>query len=83
MVVEDESLVRMATSGSLRDEGLDVIEAADTDEAIRLLSVVSVDAVFSDVTMPGTMDGIGLAKWIQDHLPAVTALLTSGAAGAV
>ena len=61
--VVDETLVRIATSDSLRDEGFDVIEAEDADEALRLLSAVSVDAVFSDTRE----DEIRLSELLPDN----------------
>ncbi len=54
LVVEDEMLIRIMVSDSLRDAGLNVIEAFNADEAIRILhSGVKVDLMLSDVRMPG------------------------------
>jgi DNA-binding NtrC family response regulator len=50
LIVEDDSLLRITTASYLRDEGFDVIEAADADQAIRVLGYTAVDAVFSDVS---------------------------------
>ena len=79
LVVEDEDMVRMPMAGYLRDCGYNVLEAADAREAIRTLDAEEpVSLVFSDVRMPGGMDGIGLAEWCRSHHPAVPVLLTSG-----
>ena len=68
----------MATAEELRERGFDAVEARDADDALRLLKARHVDAVFSDITMPGSMDGIGLAKWVREHKPAVKVVLTTG-----
>jgi CheY-like chemotaxis protein len=68
LVVEDEVLIRMAISQYLRECGYRVIEAADADEALQVLkSEHPVDLVLSDVEMPGSLDGFGLAQWIRKN----------------
>ena len=79
LVVEDEFLVRMATADHLRVKGFDVVEARNADDAVRILGTTPVDAVFADITMPGRMDGMALAKWVQQHKPVTKVILTSGA----
>jgi CheY-like chemotaxis protein len=65
----------------LRECGYDVIEASGADEAIRVLQAdVRIDIVFSDVNMPGSMDGFGLAQWVRRERPWLRVILTSGAA---
>ncbi len=79
LVVEDEALVRMPIAEYLRDCGYNVLEAGDAGEAIHLVDANEpVDVVFSDVRMPGTMNGFDLARWIRAHHPEVQVLLTSG-----
>lgn len=81
LIVEDEVLVRMVVAEYLRDCGFMVIEAGSADEALRLFKAdVEVDVVFSDIQMPGEMDGFGLAQWLRQHHPDVNVILTSGAA---
>jgi CheY-like chemotaxis protein len=81
LVVEDEVLVRSIVAAYLRERGFDVIEASGADEAIRVLQAgVRVDIVFSDVNMPGSMDGFGLAQWVRRERPWLKVILTSGAA---
>jgi len=78
LVVEDDILVRMPIAQYLRDCGYKVIEASNADEAMQVLlhQGTSVDVVFSDIDMPGAVDGFGLAKWIREHRPGLEVLLT-------
>jgi CheY-like chemotaxis protein len=78
-VVEDEFMVRMPIAEYLRDCGYNVLEAADAAEAIAAVNAEGpVSLVFSDIRMPGQMDGFALAEWFQSHYPTVPVLLTSG-----
>lgn len=68
LVVEDEPLIRIFLSDLLRDEGLHVTEACTADEAADLLKDREFSAVFTDVTMPGRMDGLELAQHVcREH----------------
>jgi len=79
LVVEDEVMVRMPIAEYLRDCGYNVVEACDADEAIAaVVESGPVNLVFSDVRMPGRMDGFGLAEWFRTNYPDVPVLLTSG-----
>jgi DNA-binding response OmpR family regulator len=80
LLVEDELLIRHVIADYLRDCGFKVYEAASADEAISLLMSpeVSVELVFSDVQMPGSMDGFGLARWVRTNRPGVGVILASG-----
>jgi len=83
LVVEDEVLVRMVIAEYLRDCDYMVIEAGSAVEAVALFKAdVEVDVVFSDIQMPGTMDGFALSKWVRQNRPGVKVILTSGAASA-
>ena len=77
LVVEDEVLVRMPIAQYLRDCGYKVIEASNAGEAIQVLlhQETPVDVVFSDIDMPGAVDGFELAKWIHEHRPGLDVLL--------
>jgi DNA-binding response OmpR family regulator len=79
LVVEDEVLIRLAIAEYLRECGYKVHEATHAAEAVAVLesSEVSVDVVFSDVVMPGEMDGFGLARWVRANRPGVEVILTS------
>ncbi len=64
LLVEDEVLIRLTVADYLRDCGYHVIEASNAQEALSVLtSDIDIDIVFSDVQMPGTIDGFGLARW--------------------
>ncbi|TKW73730.1 MAG: response regulator, partial [Bradyrhizobium icense] len=59
LIVEDEQLIRMDAADMIRDLGFKVLEAANADQAIALLETnLDIAAVFSDVQMPGSMDGL-------------------------
>jgi DNA-binding response OmpR family regulator len=76
LVVEDEVLVRVAVADELRQQGHGVIEAASTDEALRVLrSELAVDLVITDVRMAGSLDGISLIRTIKSEFPGVKLLL--------
>jgi DNA-binding response OmpR family regulator len=80
LLVEDEVLIRMATSDYLQECGFKVLEASTAAEAITMIQGTEspIDIVFSDIRMPGEMDGFGLARWIREHRPGMAVLLTSG-----
>jgi CheY-like chemotaxis protein len=78
-VVEDEPFLRETTSLYLEDCGFSVLQAGNADQAMELLQKHEhVGAVFSDIQMPGSVNGLGLARWIAEILPDVKVLLTSG-----
>jgi DNA-binding response OmpR family regulator len=85
LVVEDEILIRMLIAGYLRDCGFKVIEAANGDEAFVVLQQadVAIDIVLSDVDLPGTLDGFGLAQWIRQNRPGMDVILAGSPARAV
>lgn len=79
LVVEDEPFLRIAFCDDLRAAGFSVIEAASADEALDCLrSGLLVEVVFSDIQMPGRLDGIGLARQLRRERPDLTIILTSG-----
>ncbi len=79
LVVEDEVLIRLMVSDELRDAGFRVVEAANADDAMAYLQAGEpADLVFSDVRMPGSMDGIALAEKLRSDFPRVRIVLTSG-----
>jgi two-component system, response regulator PdtaR len=78
LVVEDETLLRITIADQLRDAGLAVLEASDADEAIKLLAARSdIGVVFTDLRMPGQIDGNGLIRIIRDRYPHVRVMAAS------
>jgi len=81
LIVEDEFLLRTDAALFLEDAGFDVYEASNADEAITLLELHgNIRAVFTDIQMPGSMDGLKLAHYIRGRWPPVKLILTSGRA---
>lgn len=79
LIVEDEPLLRMDAAGFIEEAGFEVLEAAHAEEAVAILeSRHDIAAVFTDVEMPGTMDGIGLAHAVRDGWPLVMIMVASG-----
>jgi CheY-like chemotaxis protein len=79
LIVEDEFLIRTYAAEVIRDAGFRVIEASDADEAIVILeSRMDIRVVFTDIHMPGTMDGLKLAHAVRDRWPPVHIIATSG-----
>ena len=79
LVVEDEALVRMDIGLLLDDEGFQVLEASNADDAISLPDAhPEVRLMFTDIDMPGSMDGLKLAAAVRDRWPPVKIIVTSG-----
>jgi CheY-like chemotaxis protein len=80
LLIEDDFSTRYTAALYLREIGYRVIEAANAAEAISVFaSGTYVDFVFSDINMPGTLNGLGFAQWLAKYHPSVPILLTSGA----
>lgn len=79
LVVDDEALLRLHASDLLEEAGFDVIEAPNADTAIRILEERDdVRVLFTDVQMPGRLDGMELARQVHSRWPQVVLLVTSG-----
>lgn len=79
MVVDDEVLIRLMAVDILHDAGFEVVEACSADEAVDLLAAgIAVDVLFTDVNMPGTIDGLGLTAYVKGTHPTLPVILTSG-----
>jgi CheY-like chemotaxis protein len=79
LVVEDEILIRMAVADSIADGGFVVYEAANADQAIRMLEQHNdIRVLFTDIDMPGSMDGLKLAVAVRHRWPPVKIVITSG-----
>ncbi len=78
LIVEDEVLIRMLLADTLLDEGYEVIEAGNVLEAVAILGQRKIDAVVTDVDMPGGLSGFDLAQMISDTLMNVPIIIASG-----
>ncbi|MGI2031786.1 response regulator [Rhizobium panacihumi] len=79
LVVEDEPLLRIMAVDLVEDAGFEALEAANADEAIKILECRSdIRVIFTDIDMPGSMDGLLLAAAVRDRWPPIKIILTSG-----
>ncbi|WP_291870001.1 response regulator [Bradyrhizobium sp.] len=79
LVVEDELLIRMNAVEMIEGAGFDVVEADDADQAIAILeSRPDIRVVFTDIQMPGSLDGLKLARLVRDRWPPIMIIATSG-----
>ena len=79
LIVEDDFLIRMHAAEMIADAGFDSVEAASADEAILVLEVrLDITVVFTDIQMPGSMDGLILAAAIRGRWPPIKIVATSG-----
>ena len=81
-MAEDEPLIRFMVADALLDSGFQVIEVSYAEEALRVLAdrAASIDMIFTDVHMPGTVNGLALASHASVHWPWISLLVTSGRA---
>ncbi len=83
LVVENEAIIRIELAAQLSDMGLQVLLASDADQAIALLDAhQDIYALLTDVTMPGSMDGLRLAHHVRNRWPPIKIVATSGRMGA-
>jgi len=79
LIVEDELLLRISAAEMVADAGFEVVEAGNADEAIAILEArPDIHIVFTDIQMPGSMDGLKLAHFVRDGWPPVKLVATSG-----
>ncbi|MBR1090069.1 response regulator [Bradyrhizobium manausense] len=79
LVVEDEMILRMRAVDIVEDAGFHSVEAVNADEAISILESRSdISLLFSDIQMPGSMDGLKLAHAVHDRWPSIKIILVSG-----
>ena len=79
LIVEDEFLLRMDSAEMIENAGFEVIQAGNADEAIAILQArPAIHVIFTDVQMPGSMDGLKLARFVRNHWPPIKILATSG-----
>jgi hypothetical protein len=78
LVVEDNASLRQIVMRRLKDMGYQVIAAEDADKALLLMDSEKIDLLLTDIVMPGTMNGIALARLVQTRWPRTRIVLTSG-----
>ena len=79
LVVEDEMLLRMRAVDMVEDAGYIPVEAVDADEAVAILESRSdIALMFTDIQMPGSMDGLKLAHTVRERWPPIKIMLVSG-----
>jgi two-component system, response regulator PdtaR len=79
LIVEDELLIRMDSAEAIENAGFEVIQAGNADEAIVILTTrPDIHVVFTDIQMPGSMDGLKLARFVRDRWPPIKIVATSG-----
>lgn len=84
LIVEDDVLLRMLASEAFRDQGFIVVEAESADQALSYLRAgAPAQMVFTDVQMPGILDGAALARALSRDFPGVRVVVTSGSSSPV
>jgi CheY-like chemotaxis protein len=79
LIVEDEFLLRSHAVEMIAGAGFEVVEAANADEAIEILETrQDITVVFTDIQMPGSMDGLKLARAVRGRWPPIKIVATSG-----
>jgi len=79
LVVEDETLLRWHAVAMIEDAGFDVIEAGNAAEAISVLEArTDIRVIFTDIQMPGSIDGLRLAHLVRNRWPPIKIIATSG-----
>jgi len=79
LVVEDEMVLRMRAVDIVEDAGFTAVQAVNADEALAILESRSdISLLFSDIQMPGSMDGLKLAHAVHDRWPSIKIILVSG-----
>jgi two-component system, response regulator PdtaR len=79
LVVEDEYLIRSNAAEMIAESGYDVVEAGNADEAIAILEArPDIHVIFTDIQMPGSMDGLKLAHFVRGRWPPIKIIATSG-----
>jgi CheY-like chemotaxis protein len=79
LVVEDEMLLRMRAVDMVEDAGFTPVEAVDADEAVAILEARSdIALLFTDIQMPGSIDGLKLAHAVHKRWPPIKIILVSG-----
>jgi DNA-binding NtrC family response regulator len=78
IIVDDEPLIRMYARQIVEQAGYTAVEAANADQALQLLADDGVTALVTDVQMPGSMDGLDLARSVKASWPEIAVVVMSG-----
>jgi DNA-binding NtrC family response regulator len=79
LIVEDDFLLRLDAMQMLEEAGFKVVEAADSDQAILILEArPDINVMFTDIDMPGSLDGMKLAHAVRGRWPPIKIIATSG-----
>lgn len=79
LIVEDDDFLRFASSHELAESGFRTLVARTADEAVAILNEFeAIDALFTDISMPGSMNGVALAHHVREKQPGACVLITSG-----
>ena len=79
LIVEDEMVLRMRAVDMVEDAGYTPLEAMDADEAVAILESRSdIELICTDIQMPGSMDGLGLARAVHGRWPSIKIIVVSG-----
>ncbi|WP_234889608.1 response regulator [Agrobacterium vitis] len=79
LIVEDEPIIRMTVADDLADAGFNVCEAANASDALVVLSACAdIRVIFTDIDMPGELNGIEFAHVVRDRWPPIEIIITSG-----
>jgi CheY-like chemotaxis protein len=79
LIVEDDFLLRMDAADMIKAAGFEVVEAGNADQAIEVLEArPDITVVFTDIQMPGSMDGLKLARAVRGRWPPIKIIATSG-----
>jgi two-component system, response regulator PdtaR len=79
LIVEDEMLTRMGIAADFHDGGYETVETGTANDALHILRTIhGIKVVFTDINMPGDMDGLTLAHDIRQHWPHMVIIVCSG-----
>ena len=79
LVVEDDAMINLTTVDTIREQGYFVLSAADADEALLVLAAhPEVNVLFTDIKMPGSIDGLALAGLTRRDYPLIEIVIASG-----
>lgn len=79
LIVEDEPLLRMMAADLARDAGFEVVEASSADQALDILEArLDIRVLFTDIDMPGSLNGLKLASCVRDRWPPIDIIIVSG-----